>query len=75
MMPVEHPNTRKKPLASANGHGRYTTIAHERPLSLLGNGRCTQQLCIICDRFASKTVTWRPFRFGDHGSFRSEAAA
>ena len=35
-MPVKHSHTRIKPLALANGHGRYITVTPERALVSVG---------------------------------------
>jgi hypothetical protein len=36
IIPGEHSDTRIKPLALTNGHGRYLTVAPERALASVG---------------------------------------
>ena len=36
IIPVKHSHTRIKPLALANGHGRYITVTPERALVSVG---------------------------------------
>ena len=43
VIPGKHSDTRIKPLALTNGHGRYITVTPERPLASVGE--CPLYIC------------------------------
>ena len=69
--PSKHSDTRIKPLASANGHGRYISVTPERTLASVGG--CALNIAV---KFLAVSLPQPPCngRFNSFGGFRSETA-